>query len=34
VMASGSNDAVIQAGTPLTLRLTSPMTVTIERQQN
>jgi len=34
VMAGNPNEAVISAGTPLTLRLTAPVTVTIEREQN
>jgi hypothetical protein len=32
VMAGRSNEAVFQAGTPLTLRITQPVTVTVERQ--
>jgi hypothetical protein len=34
VMAGGPKEAVFQAGTPLTLRLTQPVTVTVEKQQN
>lgn len=33
VMASGSNDAVLQAGTALTVRLTSAVAVTIQKDQ-
>jgi len=34
VQAGGRNDAVFAAGTPLTLRLTSPITVMVERNQD
>lgn len=33
VMATGQNDAVLTAGTPLTVRLTSPVTVSIEKEE-
>lgn len=34
VQAGGRNDAIFAAGTPLTLRLTSPITVMVERDQD
>jgi hypothetical protein len=34
VQAGGRNDAVFAAGTPLTLRLTQPITVMVERNQD
>jgi len=34
VQAGGRNDAVFAAGTPLTLRLTSPITVLVERDHD
>jgi hypothetical protein len=34
VMAGGPNDATLEAGTPLTVRLTSQVTVTVEKPQN
>jgi len=34
VMAGGPNDAILEAGTTLTVRLTSEVTVTVEKSQN
>jgi len=34
VMAGGVNDAILEAGTPLTVRLNAPVTVLVEKQQN
>jgi hypothetical protein len=33
VMATGQNDAVLAAGTPLTVRLTAPVSVTVDKEQ-